>query len=147
MLDDLGLDAPTKAKAQAILDEARAKAMSAGGADRRTAFREAMNSAFDKIKPLLKPDQQAKLEALRARTASGGKRGTIWVLRDGKPVAIQVRVGASDGTSTQITTRELKEDDEVIIGGGPRPKAKTTGSPLAPVQQRGPGGGGGRRIG
>ena len=50
-----------------------------------------------------------------------GKRppGTIYVLRAGKPVKTPVRVGASDGTSTEIVGA-IKAGDPVILGGGPK---------------------------
>jgi HlyD family secretion protein len=151
MLESLDLDKTQQARAEALLQEARQKAQGASGAERRTAMREAMNAAYDKLKPMLRPDQQAKLEALRARTAGGGKRGVVWILgKDGKPKAVSVRLGASDGSSTQIFSRELKVGDQVIVGGGPRPKAKAqSGGPLGAVTggQRQGGGGGGRRGG
>jgi HlyD family secretion protein len=143
LLDQLDLDAAQKAKAQPILDAARAKAQANTTGDRRTAMREAMNQAFDQIKPILRPDQLTKLEALRSRFASGGKRGVVWVLRDGQPAPITVRVGASDGTYTQIQSRQLKPGDQVITGGGPRPKAQARGGAIPGMG----GGGGGRRGG
>ncbi|MBU1325418.1 MAG: hypothetical protein KJ676_09245, partial [Alphaproteobacteria bacterium] len=80
----------------------------------------AFNTAFDEIKPLLRPEQQVKLESLRLRFAGGGGRGTVWVLRDGKPAQVSVRTGATDGSYTEILGGELKEGDEVITGGGTR---------------------------
>jgi HlyD family secretion protein len=47
------------------------------------------------------------------------KLGAIYVLRGGKPVKIPVRVGASDGTSTEIVGA-IKPGDPVILGGGPK---------------------------
>ncbi|MBC6981846.1 efflux RND transporter periplasmic adaptor subunit [Caulobacter sp. 17J80-11] len=135
----LELDVKQKAQVAPILTEARSKAQAASG-DRRTAMREAMNAAFDKIRPLLRPDQIEKLEALRSRTASGGQRGVVWVLRDDKPVAVPVRIGGSDGTSTEVLGGQLKVGDQVITGGGPRPKAQAA---LRGGRSGGPGGPGG----
>jgi HlyD family secretion protein len=142
LLEELDLDAAQKAKVQPVLDEARSKAQAAAatGGDRRAAMREAMNAAFDRIKPLLRPDQQAKLEALRSRFAAGGKRGVVWVLRDGKPTPITVRIGAGDGSATQIMSRQLKPGDQVITGGGPRARPDVRGGGFG-----GPGGRGGPR--
>ncbi|NEX93566.1 efflux RND transporter periplasmic adaptor subunit [Caulobacter sp. 17J65-9] len=136
----LDLDAKQKAQIAPILTEARSKAQAASGGERRTAMREAMNAAFDKIRPLLRPDQVEKLEALRSRTASGGQRGVVWVLRDGEPVAVPVRIGGSDGTSTEVLGGQLKVGDQVITGGGPRPKAQAA---LRGGRGGGPGGPGG----
>ena len=89
------------------------------------------------IEPILKPAQKEKLVGLRARMATmgGGRRqggmtsGVVYVLRDGKPVAVPVRVGATDGSFTQIVG-PLKVGDEVIVGGGPKPKAAAQGGPM-----------------
>jgi HlyD family secretion protein len=89
-----------------------------GGAGERS---EALNAAFDEIQRLLNAEQQARLETLRARMAGGGERGIVWVLRDGEPVQVPVRIGVSDGQHTQILGGDLREGDQVITGGGPRP--------------------------
>lgn len=133
VIEELGLDAAQRARVQPILEraqqEARAARRSGGGAQQgggqrrrggNPASAAAFNKAFDEIKPLLRPDQQVKLEGLRLRFAGGGGRGTVWVLRDGEPVQVSVRTGATDGSYTEILGGELKEGDQVITGGGPR---------------------------
>ena len=42
-------------------------------------------------------------------------------LDHGRPVQVPVQIGASDGQHTQILGGELREGDQVITGGGPRP--------------------------
>jgi HlyD family secretion protein len=42
-------------------------------------------------------------------------RGHVWVLQDGKPVEVSVKLGLSDGRQTQIITDKLKEDDQIVI--------------------------------
>jgi ABC-type sugar transport system substrate-binding protein len=49
----------------------------------------------------------------------GMKLGAVYVLRAGKPVKVSVRVGASDGTSTEIVGA-VKPGDAVVLGGGPK---------------------------
>lgn len=131
VIEELGLDAAQRARVQPILDRAQQEARAArgagggqqGGQRRRgmnPAAAAAFNKAFDEIKPLLRPDQQVKLEALRGRFAGGGGRGTVWVLRGGKPVQVSIRTGATDGSYTEVLGGELKEGDQVITGGGPR---------------------------
>jgi HlyD family secretion protein len=105
----------------------------------------AMNQAYDQIAAFLRPDQKAKLATFRAAQAQfAGRRGgggftagTVWVLDDDKPVPVSVRVGATDGSMTEIQG-PLQPGQAVIIGGGPRPPAQ--------LPQRGgvgiPGGGG-----
>lgn len=43
-----------------------------------------------------------------------GSERTIWVLRNGAPVAINIEIGASDGQNTVIVTGDIKEGDRVI---------------------------------
>jgi HlyD family secretion protein len=38
----------------------------------------------------------------------------VWVLRDGTPVAVPVKLGISDGRMTEITESELTEGMAVI---------------------------------
>ncbi len=147
ILEQLDLDAGQKEKAEAIFAEAISKARAQASGDQRAqrqAMRAAMQEALTRIEPLLKPAQKEKLVALRARMASaggGGRQGgftsgVVYVLRDGKPVAVPVRVGASDGSFTQIVG-DLKPGDQVITGGGPRPKVEAPrGGPMGGGQVR-----------
>ncbi|ATQ42711.1 efflux RND transporter periplasmic adaptor subunit [Caulobacter mirabilis] len=146
MLEQLDLDAGQKAKAEAIFAEARTKAQAAASDDpqaRRQAMRKAMEEALTKLEPILKPAQKEKLIALRARMAQmGGGRGrggmtagVVYVLRDKKPAAVPVRVGATDGSFTQIVG-DLKPGDQVIIGGGPKAKVQARGGPMGGGQVR-----------
>lgn len=41
---------------------------------------------------------------------------SVWVLREGKPVKIDVSIGKSDGISTAVLSSALKPNDNVIIG-------------------------------
>jgi HlyD family secretion protein len=147
VVEQLELDAGQQKKAEAIFAQARSKAQAAASGDpqaRRQATRAAMQEALAKLEPILKPAQKEKLIALRARmAAAGGGRGqggftsgVVYVLRDDKPVAVPVRVGASDGSFTQIVG-DIKVGDQVITGGGPKPKAKAAiGGPMGGGQPR-----------
>ncbi|MBX3576641.1 MAG: efflux RND transporter periplasmic adaptor subunit [Rhizobiaceae bacterium] len=44
----------------------------------------------------------------------GGGQRSVWVLRDGVPAEVQVKVGATDGTSTEILSGDLAEGNAVI---------------------------------
>ena len=121
----------------------------AAGGDRKQAaeaVRKIREEPFAKLEPLLKPDQKTKLAALKASMAQGRGRvggmtgGVVYVLKDGKPSPVPVRVGATDGTNTQIVG-PLKPGDQVITGGGPKGKPKAGGSPFGA-----PGGGAQVRV-
>jgi HlyD family secretion protein len=127
---ELALDDAQKKKAKAIQDETRA-AMTGNRGD-RDAMRKAAEDGRTKFEAILRPDQRAKLPAIRAKMQAegGGRRrggmqpGTVYFLKDNKPVAVPVMVGPSDGTFTEIRpiNGNIKQGDVVITGGGPAPK-------------------------
>jgi HlyD family secretion protein len=147
LVEQLDLNDAQKKTWEGIQADMRQKSMAAAasaGGDRkamREAMRKNMDEAFAKLAPVLKPEQKTKLAALRASMAQGGggaramTGGVVYVLKDGKPSPVPVRVGATDGTNTQIVG-PLKPGDQVITGGGPKGKPKV-GAPFG-----GPGGGG-----
>ena len=155
IVEQLDLDAKQKAAWTPIEAELRQKTMAAfaaAGGDRkaiREGMRKTMDEAFGKLEPLLRPDQKTKLAALRATmaqgrgSAAGMRGGTLYILdKEGKPKPVSVRVGATDGSSTEIVSRDLKAGAQIITGGGPRPKPTFGGPPGA----GGPGGGGRVRM-
>lgn len=60
------------------------------------------------------PKQQEWDAALNALL--GAKRASIYRLVDGKPEALTVRIGASDGTATEVSGGGLKEGEEIVTG-------------------------------
>jgi HlyD family secretion protein len=105
-------------------EEARAKAGAAIRAELRA-----------KIEDTLKPEQKARYAEIAAEfagRAGGGQttRGRVWVLDDGKPRGIDVRVGLSDGTMTEISGDGITEGLEVIVG--------QQGGTAAPAQKGAP---------
>lgn len=123
-LEQLNLTDEQKAKAKPIFEEMRSKMQTAGQDPK--ARRAARNEAFAKLIPLLKPDQRARLTVLQSQFEGrngpqGGKTpGVVWILKDKKPWPVPVRVGASDGSFSEIEG-DIKSGDQVIIGGGPKP--------------------------
>lgn len=57
----------------------------------------------------------------------------VWVLRDGQPAPVAVTAGLSDGTLTEITSDELREGDDVIVGQASASAATGTTNPFAPT--------------
>jgi HlyD family secretion protein len=82
------------------------------------------------IRAILEPAQQERFDTIVARMAAAREgRGTsvpgrlFIVGPDNRPVAVQVRLGVSDGTMTEIVGGDLTAGQQVIVGGGPRPPA------------------------
>jgi HlyD family secretion protein len=93
-----------------------------GGGDRAARMGERMKQNFAAFRATLSEAQQALWDAqLAALTA--GKRAPVYKLVDGKPEQVIVRIGASDGTRTEVLGGELKEGDQVIVGSA-RPAGK-----------------------
>jgi HlyD family secretion protein len=105
-------------------EEARAKASGAIRAELRA-----------KIEDTLKPEQKARYAEIAAEfagRAGGGQttRGRVWVLENNKPRGIEVRVGLSDGTMTEVSGDGITEGLEVIVG--------QQGGTAAPAQKGAP---------
>ena len=63
----------------------------------------------------------------------GGQQ--VYILKDGKPVATQVKTGIANNSSIELIESTLKEGDEVIteqIGGEAKKKAGASSSPMGP---------------
>ncbi|MFZ6181001.1 efflux RND transporter periplasmic adaptor subunit [Nannocystis pusilla] len=100
------------------------------------------------------PADESKGERRRRRGQSSelNNNRTVWVLVDGQPKPVQVQIGISDGSMTEIVGGELTEGMQVIVGatGGETATKAATASPFNPMGGgggRGGGGGGGRRGG
>jgi HlyD family secretion protein len=80
-----------------------------------------------------------------------GQMRAIWVLgADGQPQARRIKVGLTDGISTEVVAGNLQEGEMVIIGQTITSASKSSASPApgfggAPRTPGGSGGGGGRR--
>ncbi len=70
---------------------------------------------------------------------------TLWVLREGNPVPLPVKVGTSDGSLTEVVSGELKEGDLVITEAVSLEEKKATTN-LPGVTGPAGGGGGMRRV-
>jgi HlyD family secretion protein len=106
-------------------EEARAKASGAIRAELRA-----------KIEETLKPEQKARYAEIAAefagRAGSGQTtRGRVWVLENDKPRGIDVRVGLSDGTMTEVSGDGITEGLELIVG-------QQGGTGAAPAQKGAP---------
>jgi HlyD family secretion protein len=77
----------------------------------------------------------------------GGYRpGAVYVLKDGKPERIMVRVGITDGSFTEVRGGELKPGAKLIVGSELTARNSNLQPPpgMGGPQFRGPGGGGRR---
>lgn len=109
-------------KVDAIYAEARPKFMALRdlAPEERPKARERITADIRaRIGELLTPEQKAKYSALAAEAAGRAvTRGRIYLLgEDGKPRAYNVRLGISDGTSTELIVAPGSPDAQVLIEG------------------------------
>ena len=80
----------------------------------RQRMMERFNQQFGEFRATLRDDQRQQWEGAVSELI-GARRAPVYVLADGKPRPVLVRVGASDGNSTEIIG-DLKAGDQVIVG-------------------------------
>ena len=62
------------------------------------------------------PRDLAALNGSGSPRAPPDSSSQLWILRDGKPIAITVQLGLNDGANTEIVGGDLQPGDELIIG-------------------------------
>jgi HlyD family secretion protein len=138
---DLALTPEQLTKLDAILEEARqafAAARVQGGDDAGPGAqrRRARTEVREKIRAILTPDQQKRFDATVA-AQDGGSTSSASPARvfvpgtDGKPRAVGIMVGLSDGAFSEVVSGELQAGQEVLVG-------TPTGTSGRPPAQGGP---------
>lgn len=82
----------------------------------RQRIQERFRQQFASFRALLSPAQQAQWDA-EVNALVSARRAPMYRLLDGKPQPVTVRVGASDGSFTEVSG-EIAEGDTVITGSG-----------------------------
>jgi HlyD family secretion protein len=138
---DLGLSPEQRQRVDTIFDESRqrSQALRAQGLDDRARDaerRRIQGETRERIRELLTPEQRKKYEAMVAaqgepgRGATAGYPARVFVVGpDGKPKAVPIFVGLTDGTYSQVLQGELQPGQEVIVGQTATPPRGGTGSP------------------
>jgi HlyD family secretion protein len=143
LVSELQMNGDQQQKLDALFAETRPKfaAMRDATPEERPKVRERIMAELrGKINDFLMPEQKAKYAALLAEMGSRtSSRGRIYLLNaEGKPVAYNVRLGITDGTTTELLVQAngplaevMKEGATVITGvsGGasPTPANRSTG--------------------
>ena len=141
----LDLTADQQAKIDPILDDMRQQMIALRSAglseqERQSKGQRIREGMRVRIREILTPEQQTKYDEFSG--GEGGRRATagrLWVIGpDGKPKAVAVRLGITDGASTEVVGGELQEGQEIITG--------SAGGPGQPNRPSAPGGGGSPRL-
>jgi HlyD family secretion protein len=104
----------------------------------------------DEAQELLRREQTRAAPTIGARKTSrspggggsggrGGRRVTVYLLSAGRAEPIEVQLGITDGSKTEVRDGELKENDQVIIGLASAGTQSQSGvvNPFQPSQPRG----------
>ena len=121
LVTELKLDADQQQKLDAIFAGMREKFMAVRElpeAERARASERNRADIREKITAILTEEQKKKYADIVAEQAGRTPtRGRVWINGDdGKPKAVQVRLGLSDGSSTEVAGGDLKEGQEVLVG-------------------------------
>jgi HlyD family secretion protein len=137
---ELKLTPEQRSKVEAILNETRdrirALPPSEDKGERRKQADRVRAESRARIAEVLDPDQRKRYEEMSPARGPGGRpavtRGRVWVAGpDGRPKAVEVRLGLSDGTHTELVSGDLTEGSQVIVGiqAAGKGQAKGTGGP------------------
>jgi len=126
LVKQLNLTAAQQEKVTSILQESRERMRGARELpeqERRARFQENREETRKKIREILTPEQRAKYDESSPRgDRAGGAEprtfaGRVYVIdTDGKPKAVNVTLGISDGSFTEVSAGDLKEGQDVIVG-------------------------------
>jgi len=134
IVEDLKLSDAQKARLEDIFTESRQKFARVsevqGSSERRRATERIRAETNGRIAEILTPEQKPAWERLLAESGPRGQgaSGRVYVLEAGEPKAIEVRLGLTDGSSTELVGTALAEGAEVIIG-----VADARGAPSQPA--------------
>ena len=135
LVKGLRLTEEQQRKLDPILEDSRAQMMAMRGeqlsdAQRQSRAQQIREATRQKIRAILTPEQQTKYDEMAG--ASGERRaglpGRVWILSsDGKPTAVQVTLGITDGSATEVLRGDLTEGQEVIVGAAGQSRPTTPG--------------------
>ncbi|MDP2823149.1 MAG: efflux RND transporter periplasmic adaptor subunit [Sulfuritalea sp.] len=138
LIAELKLDADQQGKVDAIFAGMREKFMAARElpeAEKAKAQERNRTDIREKVSLILTPEQKQRYAEIGAqsaavRTGGGGGAGRIWIVgEDGKAKAVEVRLGLTDGSMTEIVSGDIRGGQEVIVGQQTAATAKASGMP------------------
>ena len=137
LVKGLNLSDDQQKKLEPILQESREQRRGLqwlpSDAERRSKAQKIREAQRARIREILTEEQKTRYDEMAASAgeARSGTAGRVWVIGpDGKPAAISVTLGLSDGASTEVLRGDVREGQEVIVGSaGGRGAAPQQGAP------------------
>lgn len=122
LVQELQLDDTQKTKLETFYAGMRDKFMALRDApegERQQLAERNRNALRAQVMEMLTPVQKQKYEQILAESGErrGGGRGRIYTLDENRqPKAVEVRLGLSDGSSTEVRAPEIKEGMDIVTG-------------------------------
>jgi HlyD family secretion protein len=122
IVEELKPSEAQKARLEDVFAESRQKLARVrdlpADADRRRQVERVRAETNARIAEILRPDQRPAWERLLAESGARGQTaaGRVYVLENGQAKGVDVRLGLTDGSSTEVLGGRLAEGTEVIIG-------------------------------
>ncbi|MFZ9347690.1 MAG: efflux RND transporter periplasmic adaptor subunit [Arenimonas sp.] len=85
-----------------------------GGGNGARRFADRFAKAFESVRAQLSPELQGQWDQ-QIQALFNAKRATVYVLEKGEPVAVEIRLGVSDGSRSEVIGG-LKNGQQVIVG-------------------------------
>lgn len=136
LVGELKLDTDQQARVDVIFAGMRDKFRAARDlpeAEKARAQERNRSEIRESISAILTPEQKKRYAEMAGdsqamRASGGGGGGRLWIVgEDGKPRSIEVRLGLTDGSMTEIVSGDIREGQEVIVGQ--QTAAKASGMP------------------
>src|SRR5215467_12934550 len=136
LVKGLGLSEDQQRKLEPILQEGREQLRALQGlpdAERRPKAQKIREAQRARIREFLTDEQKARYEEMTAAAGEvrSGTAGRVWVIGpDGKPAAVTLTLGLSDGSSTEVLRGDVRDGQDVIVGtAGATGRGPTQGAP------------------
>ncbi len=136
LVTELKLDAEQQSKLDGIYADLRQKMAGVRDlpeADRTRAVERNRAEVRARITEILRAEQKPRYEEIAAeQSGRSAARGRVFIAgQDGKPKAVTLQLGLTDGSMTEVVSGEIKEGEQIITG-----TAQSAGS--SPTAPRGP---------
>jgi HlyD family secretion protein len=131
LLEELKPSAAQKAQLEEIYAESRQKFARVrdvpAEAERRRQAERIRAETNARIAEILTPEQRPAWERLLAESGARGQSaaGRVWLLDGGQPKAVELRLGITDGSSTEVLGGDLAEGTEVVAGAAEAGRASS----------------------
>lgn len=119
---ELALSAEQRARVEEIMNDTRGRIREIAtddAAERRRLSDRIRAESRGRIAEVLTPEQRVKYDAMAGagRGRGGVTNGRVWVPgAAAQPQPVSLRLGLSDGTSTEVLSGEVQEGTDVIVG-------------------------------